>query len=384
MTVTVTGLDEAAANRIVAENQLPGTPQSVWGVNGPTTAIEGFATDISVDQGQRIDFKVNTIATDYRIDIYRMGYYQGNGARYITTIEPTDIRQQPAPLRDNSTGLADAGNWAVSASWNVPTDAVSGVYIAKLVGEAGTSAENHMYFVVRDDDGRSDMLFQTADTTWQAYNLWGGENFYTGTPSSPTQAKKVSYNRPFGAATNSVNMPLMDAEYPMIRWLEANGYNVSYTTGVDTDRRGQELLEHEAFLSVGHDEYWSGQQRTNVEAARDAGVNLAFFAATRCIGRHAGRTASTVPEHLAGPSLPTRRLGTTRRAIPIRSGPERGAIHGSARPPTEVDRRTNSRERYSRSIPIGPIRSRCPQRTARCASGAIPASPISELARWRP
>ena len=131
VTVSVTGLDEAAANRIVAENQLPGTPQSVWGINGPTTAIEGFATDISVDQGQTVSFKVNTVATDYRIDIYRMGYYQGNGARYITTVEPTSVRQQPAPLRDNSTGLADAGNWTVSASWNVPTDAVSGVYIAQ-------------------------------------------------------------------------------------------------------------------------------------------------------------------------------------------------------------------------------------------------------------
>ncbi len=276
--VTVTGVDDAGPNRIVAENQLPGTPQSVWGINGPTTAIEGFATDISVDQGQRIDFKVNTVASDYRIDIYRMGYYQGNGARYITSIDPTSIiTQQPGPLRDTATGLADAGNWSVSASWNVPTDAVSGVYIAKLVGEAGTSAENHMYFVVRDDDGRSDMMFQTSDSTWQAYNLWGGEDFYTGTPSSPTQAKKVSYNRPFGNATNSVNVPLMDAEYPMIRWMEANGYNVSYTTDVDTARRGQELLEHKAFLSVGHDEYWSNEQRANVEAARDAGVDLAFF-----------------------------------------------------------------------------------------------------------
>ena len=63
----------------------------------------------------------------------------------------------------------------------------------------------------------------------------------------------------------------------MIRWLEANGYDVSYTTDVDTDRRGAELLEHQVFLSVGHDEYWSGAQRANVEAARDAGVHLAFF-----------------------------------------------------------------------------------------------------------
>ena len=64
----------------------------------------------------------------------------------------------------------------------------------------------------------------------------------------------------------------------MIRWLEANGYNVSYTTGVDTDRRGNLLTNHKVFLSVGHDEYWSGAQRANVEAARNAGVHLAFFA----------------------------------------------------------------------------------------------------------
>ena len=63
----------------------------------------------------------------------------------------------------------------------------------------------------------------------------------------------------------------------MARWLEANGYNVSYFSGVDTERRGAELLEHKVFLSVGHDEYWSAGQRANVEAARDAGINLAFF-----------------------------------------------------------------------------------------------------------
>ncbi len=63
----------------------------------------------------------------------------------------------------------------------------------------------------------------------------------------------------------------------MVRWLERNGYDVSYFTGVDSDRLGAELREHRTFLSVGHDEYWSGAQRANVEAARDAGVNLAFF-----------------------------------------------------------------------------------------------------------
>src|SRR3546814_11926122 len=59
--------------------------------------------------------------------------------------------------------------------------------------------------------------------------------------------------------------------------MERNGYDISYIAGVDTDRRGQELLNHNVFLSVGHDEYWSGEQRANIEAARDAGVNLQFL-----------------------------------------------------------------------------------------------------------
>ena len=63
----------------------------------------------------------------------------------------------------------------------------------------------------------------------------------------------------------------------MVRWLEANGYDVSYTTGVDTDRRGAELLEHKAFLRSATTSTGRAAQRANVEAARDAGVNLAFF-----------------------------------------------------------------------------------------------------------
>jgi N,N-dimethylformamidase beta subunit-like, C-terminal/Concanavalin A-like lectin/glucanases superfamily/Bacterial Ig domain len=279
-----------AGNPIVAENQLPGTPQSTWAVSGAgDSTIQGFTTDISVDQGQTVSFKINDAANKpYYIDIYRMGYYQGNGARLITTIPSSQtLRQvQPNPLKNTATGLVDAGNWAVSASWTVPTTAVSGLYFARVARE-DTGGASLIWFVVRDDDGASDLLFQTSDSTWQAYNQWGGNSLYLGTgPGGGGRAYKVSYNRPLvldGSADgyNDYNSPL-HAEYPMIRWLEANGYNVSYSTDVDSDRRGAEIREHKVFLSVGHDEYWSGAQRANVEAARDAGVNLAFFSGNEC------------------------------------------------------------------------------------------------------
>jgi hypothetical protein len=276
------------ANAIEAENCLAGNPRSEWDVAGSGDArLQGFATDISVNRGQTVSFKVSTTATAYRIDIYRLGYYQGNGARLVATIPNavTAKTSQPACVNQMSTtGLVDCGNWSVSATWTVPANAVSGIYVARLVGEAGGVGASHIVFVVRQDGGTSALFFQTSDTTWHAYNRYGGTSLYGGTGpggglSGAGRACKVSYNRPFTTRDYSPEDWLFSAEYPMVRWLEANGYDVSYATGVDTDRRGGEILNHKVFLSVGHDEYWSGQQRANVEAARDHNppVHLAFL-----------------------------------------------------------------------------------------------------------
>jgi N,N-dimethylformamidase beta subunit-like, C-terminal/Domain of unknown function (DUF4082)/Bacterial Ig-like domain/Bacterial Ig domain len=269
----------SAANAIACENSKPGNPASEWDIAGAGNAnIQGFATEISVNRGETVRFKVNTNSNNYRLDIYRLGYYGGLGARLITTVQPSATlpQSQPACLTQPSTGLIDCGNWAQSASWAVPANATSGIYIAKLVREDATSGSSHIVFIVRDDSGASDLLFQTSDTTWQAYNSYGGNSLYVGSPDG--RAYKVGYNRPFNTRAGGTSHDwVFDAEYPMVRWIEANGYNVSYFTGVDTDRRGAELLEHRVFLSVGHDEYWSGNQRANVEAARNAGVHLAFF-----------------------------------------------------------------------------------------------------------
>ena len=313
------------ANSIVQENRLPGDPPTEWDINGwgdPT--IQGFGHDISINRGETIFFKIKTDSTDYRIDIYRMGYYGGMGARRVDTVKPSVKlpQHQPEGLRDEATRLYDCGNWEVSASWQAPSDATSGIYFARLVRQdsdpTGWRADNspegpaeaplaaphaygasglgrlanalreprasHIYFVVRHDDSGSDILFQTSDTTWQAYNPYGGYCTYgrvnPGFPRSigiPPRAYKVSYNRPLKTRDyRAVNM-VFNAEYPCVRWLEANGYDVTYFTGVDSDRCGEEIRKHRLFLSVGHDEYWSLEQRQHVEAAREAGVHLAFF-----------------------------------------------------------------------------------------------------------
>ena len=264
------------ANEIVLENLKVGNPETEWGlINGAYATIEGFTTDISADQGDVVEFKIDTDASSYKIDIYRLGYYGGDGARKVASIEHFGNVNQPAPILKLNTATVDAGNWNVTDAWTVPDDAVSGVYIAKLVRTDGTFGENHIPFIIRDDDGNSDVVFQTSDSTWQAYNTWGGASTYQNFLGTGTdRAYAVSYNRPI--QTEGINA-LLGVEYTAIRWMEQNGYDVSYISGIDAARYGSELLEHKLFLSVGHDEYWSGEQRANVEAARDAGVNLAFW-----------------------------------------------------------------------------------------------------------
>jgi len=297
----------ATPNKIALENLKQGNPISEWGLEGDGGGtIQGFATEISTNIGQTVDFKIATDSTHYRIDIYRMGYYGGAGARKVDSIEQslTSAQVQPHPIVDMSLGLIDCGNWSVSASWQIPGDAVSGVYFAKLVREDGVEDASIIPFVVRDDASTSDVVFQTSDTTWQAYNAWGGASLYYGeVPVDPAdmigylppncscgltaigRASAVSYNRPIITNTSPIGGPhdfVFGVEHSAIQWLEQNGYDVSYISGVDATRSGSLLLNHDAYLSVGHDEYWSAEQRANVEAARDAGVNLAFWSGNEC------------------------------------------------------------------------------------------------------
>src|SRR5205085_1004359 len=148
-------------------------------------------------------------------------------------------------------------------------------YFAKLTTDTG-DFENMIPFIVRNDGTPSDILFQTNDQTWQAYNPWGGYNLYQGPGGRSDRAYAVSYNRPIAINSTSLTAGpadfLFGEEYSAIYWLEQNGYNVSYISGIDAATNASLLLNTKAYIDVGHDEYWSHQQYANVKAAGAAGV----------------------------------------------------------------------------------------------------------------
>jgi hypothetical protein len=289
-------------NPIVCENSKEGVKPELWEIEGiGDETIQGFATQMSVNVGQTESFKIKTPSTKYHINILRLGYYGGDGARMIeSNIKPSVTLPQTQPecmhetvAKNGSTptGLIDCGNWAVSASWKVPAEAVSGLYVAELVREdvSGGQPIDHtsqIFFVVKNEESKAPIVLKTSDATWEAYNAWGGNSLYSctkycpeGEPEAYKAAFSVSYNRPFDGTleTDSGQSDPLYAEYQLMRWLEKEGYNVTYLAQTDIQAHPELLKNHKVFISSGHDEYWSETERNAVESAREAGVNLAFF-----------------------------------------------------------------------------------------------------------
>jgi hypothetical protein len=287
------GISIATQNAIVLENQNAGTRN--WEITNPANSneIAGFAAATSVNKGEALPIKVSLAqAGQYQIDVYRLGYYGGNGGRLITSSGLLNGVTQAGPTFDPETRLV-AYNWNTSYTLQTDNNWTSGLYIAKLT-DIGTGKEAQVWFTLRDDNRPADIGFQEAVTTTQAYNNYGGYSVYDFNSAGSERAFKVSFDRPFGQNGNIEGFNnRLTWEYNQVRWLESQGYDVSYYTNLDVHTNPLQLYSQKTFLSVGHDEYWSLEMRNNVEQARDNGTNLAFFSANTAYWRVRFEPSST-------------------------------------------------------------------------------------------
>jgi len=288
------GGETSSANLIREENQKAGSTD--WQLTRVrpdsklfrTPWIEGYCSRQSVKAGESIDILVSTDpAKRFEIEVFRMGYYGGRGARLMTKLGPFDGKPQVIP----TPGEKDLHEckWDVSTSLTIPKDWISGVYLGRLttLAEEGEPYwQSYVIFIVTDDRP-ADILFQCSDNTWQAYNLWPSHySVYSHPKGNQGPWADVSFDRPYGREaqyTGIVNDPLtfgsgefLPFEFPLAYWLEQHGYDVTYCVNSDmvTPDRG---LKCKTFISVGHDEYWDIRQYESVKKMRDEGVSLLFL-----------------------------------------------------------------------------------------------------------
>jgi hypothetical protein len=293
---TRAGAPESKAEVIGAENARAGATD--WqltrvrldrqgGYRSPW--IEGYCSRQSVEAGQTIEIMVSTNPpAPFTIEIFRMGYYGGRGARLMETFGPLEGRRQPDPeIGENR--LREC-RWEPDLELTIPEEWPSGVYLGRLsrVPKDGVADpwQSYIVFIVRDRRP-ADILFQCSDNTWQAYNRWpdrfsmyddGSErDWYTG------PGIDVSFDRPYGKYRQIYENPqsvgsgeFLCWEFPLCYWLEQHGYDVTYCSNSDmlTPDRG---LACKVFLSVAHDEYWDVRQYHSVRKMIDSGVSALFL-----------------------------------------------------------------------------------------------------------
>jgi hypothetical protein len=281
---TFNGPDGVEAEWVVKENERPGTTD--WQITNPQGAggIEGYASAVQATAGQEVLLFVSTAAPSYVVQAFRMGYYGGTGARLVwqSPTEPGGV--QPACPVTSGTNMVECG-WSASLRVRISSAFVQGDYLFKLTGSG--DQQSYVPLTVWDPRSHATYLVQNSVLTWQAWNPYGGYDLYEGaTPCAPdvypcsSRSLVVSFDRPYDPSYGEGAADFLSEEYPLVRFMEQHGLDVTYGTDITTDEDPQLLLNHRAVLSLGHDEQWSLSMRNAAVNALAHGVNLAFFGAS--------------------------------------------------------------------------------------------------------
>jgi len=190
-------------------------------------------------------------------------------------------------------------NWSPSLTFTVTQAFVQGDYLIKLTGPG--NRQSYVPLTIWDPASTATYVIKNDVFTWQAWNYYGGYDYYQGLGSCPadvypicSRARVVSYDRPYAAENGSANF--LGLEYPLVKWAEQHGLNVTYATDLTVQEHPGYLLRHQVLLSLGHDECWSFGERQAAVAAYNRGVNLVFFAASPVLRHVRTQTSPLGPD----------------------------------------------------------------------------------------
>ena len=240
-------------------------------------AMSAYTDRPSARPGEPVSLHVSTTAKTYRVIAYRMGYYGGTQARRVWRSKPLAGTRQKAVGFDQELRMPYA-KWRPStklrtAKWP------SGSYLLRLVGDNGS--EWLVPLLIRERNTKGKIVVVVPDTTFQAYNAWGGWSAYKGPEGDRSRA--VSYSRPYKNRAGTGGYLYL--AQPVVRFVEKWGLPVAYVAASDLDAGTAAMSGAEGVVMLGHDEYWTPERRQRTEVARDAGTDLAFLGANAAYWR---------------------------------------------------------------------------------------------------
>ena len=287
-------------NPIQTENRKPGAPD--WQLTNVrlvkssgfrSRVMEGYCSHQSIEAGQILQIMASADPPGrFQIEIFRMGYYGGSGARSMAVLGPFEGKTQPdPPVGPNR--LREC-KWEPSTELKIPPDWPSGVYLGRLTRLPENSKvhawQSFIVFIVRDRRN-AEVLFQVSDNTWQAYNRWPDDySLYTDPRHPWAPGVAVSFDRPYGKYAQIYEHPLSVGsgefllwEFPLCYWLEEQGFDVAYCSNSDMIDAAQ-IRRTKVFLSIGHDEYWDLRQYDTAMGGIKSGVTALFLSGNAVCG----------------------------------------------------------------------------------------------------
>jgi hypothetical protein len=268
---------------VTPESELPGDRH--WAIRhlGGEHEIEGYAGQASAAAGEPVPLFVSSQAKWFSVTAYRLGWYQGAGARRVWRSAALRGGAQRAFTVEGTTSTVTA-NW--DPVTEVPTDGwPAGAYLLRLDGDSG--AQRYVPLTIRSESAAGAVVLKNSVPTWQAYNMWGGYDLYQGPSGGYAQRSlAVSLDRPYGGNGAGAFLTYERNVITLAESLAARyGLKLAYLTSMDIDAGAGALAGASALVSMGHDEYWTPGERANVTAARDAGMNVAFLGANAMFRR---------------------------------------------------------------------------------------------------
>ena len=233
----------------------------------------GYLSKVSILAGSPLQAFVTCKAKSFELEYFRMGYYEGAGALSVGKTESAPCTQQILPKRP-------ANDLAIKAHWVNPveldtTNFEAGIYLIKIWASDGTAA--FMPLVIRSPSVVGSVVIEMPDFTSLAYNKWGGASAYTGEGGFENRARNLSFDLPFQDGFGSGIY--LNYLHPLLMLASQLNINLAYVSDVDVATVPGLLTGAMSYISAGHDEYWTQNERSAVMKARSEGTNLLFFGA---------------------------------------------------------------------------------------------------------
>ena len=243
--------------------------------------VEAWFDQTSATCGQSVGLHISGNSRPVRIQLFRMGYYGGAGARLVDTLTLPSTPKYSAPNVTKAPESTVTTDWPIAWSLKVGTATPPGQYLVRLAD--GGSDSNFVPITVNDPGIKSEITFISSVLTWQAYNQWGGYSLYKGPDSHrASRSVVVSFNRPYDG-DGSGEFRYM--EFPALKLAERLGIDLNYVTDIDLDRSANALGTTMSVVMGGHGEYWTTNMRSHIQAAVDGGINLVSLGANAIYGR---------------------------------------------------------------------------------------------------